>query len=406
MLQRLKRIYLKNFKCFREHIIHFDETTIMVGQNNAGKTTVVESLRIIGLATARFRSATGFYNRPQWLEAYLPLATKGIKIYAKAIDTDLEQVFYQYSDPPAIIEATFTDNITISVYINSSTELFAVFFHNNVPLYTKKRIQDVGVPDVRVLPQIVPLSKDEQLVARETLQSNKFSKRTSRNFRNNLLLAQNDGNYEKLNQLISETWSRIQIGEIGRNNNTVYLHLRDGDYVTEIYNMGHGIQMWIQMLWFVVESNKNAIIVLDEPDVYLHADLQRKLIRLLQGNFAQVIIATHSIEIMSEVLPENVLIIDRRSAESVIVDDREKKERHRRQSSTVIKEVEQEIDSFWDDHQRRIDLLSGKDIIRDLSAWSKEVYNVCFSTKQIAGCMNSDEIPMEIQELLSQFHSS
>ena len=50
---------------------------------------------------------------------------------------------------------------------------------------------------------------------------------------------------------------------------------------------------------------------MDEPDVYLHADLQRKLIRFLKSRFTQVIIATHSIEIISEVDPENILVIDK-----------------------------------------------------------------------------------------------
>lgn len=45
-------------------------------------------------------------------------------------------------------------------------------------------------------------------------------------------------------------------------------------------------------------------------DVYMHADLQRKLIRLLKGKYKQIFIATHSIEIMSEVEPENILPID------------------------------------------------------------------------------------------------
>jgi hypothetical protein len=50
---------------------------------------------------------------------------------------------------------------------------------------------------------------------------------------------------------------------------------------------------------------------LDEPDIHLHADLQRKLIRLLKGKYRQLILATHSVEIMAEVEPEAVLIVDK-----------------------------------------------------------------------------------------------
>jgi hypothetical protein len=53
----------------------------------------------------------------------------------------------------------------------------------------------------------------------------------------------------------------------------------------------------------------------------MHADLQRKLIRLLKNEFKQVIIATHSIEIMSEVEPENILVIDRKKPKSIFTSD-------------------------------------------------------------------------------------
>ena len=53
----------------------------------------------------------------------------------------------------------------------------------------------------------------------------------------------------------------------------------------------------------------------------MHADLQRKLIRLLRNDFKQVIIATHSIEIMSEVEPENILVIDRKNTKSIYTSD-------------------------------------------------------------------------------------
>ena len=76
--------------------------------------------------------------------------------------------------------------------------------------------------------------------------------------------------------------------------------------------MGHGLQMWLQTMWFLVRAERATTVILDEPDVYMHADLQRKLIRYVQGKFSQVIVATHSTEIISEVEPEQILIVDKR----------------------------------------------------------------------------------------------
>lgn len=59
-------------------------------------------------------------------------------------------------------------------------------------------------------------------------------------------------------------------------------------------------------------TEKDNIVILDEPDTYMHADLQRKIIRLLlEEQYKQLIVATHSVEIISEIEPENILVVDK-----------------------------------------------------------------------------------------------
>jgi predicted ATP-dependent endonuclease of OLD family len=137
-------------------------------------------------------------------------------------------------------------------------------------------------------------------------------------FRNELNLF-----YEYFNDFKKYTensWPGLRIrelqgqGELLENN--LALMVQDGDFVAEIGWMGHGLQMWLQTMWFLTLRKENSTIILDEPDIYMHADLQRKLIRLLRNFKKQIIIATHSIEILSEVEPEEVLIIDRNKKES------------------------------------------------------------------------------------------
>jgi hypothetical protein len=322
MLNSLLYIKLNNFKCFQNHSVYFNDCTVMIGQNNAGKTTVVEALRLLGLACARLKTIKAYPNRPEWLKDNLGQGIRGVKISAKAIDTDLEQVFYQYGDPPAIIEAAFSNNIAICIYINAETDLYATLWKDGKNVASNIRANEIGVPNVRVLPQIIPLLKEEPYVSVETLQKNQFSKRTSGNFRNNLLKSKGTTLFDSFQKMIDETWGAIKISRIETSSDLhmVSLDIRDKSYVTEIYYMGHGIQMWLQTLWFITCSSPDAIIVLDEPDVYIHADLQRKLVRMLNGNYAQIIIATHSVEIISEVRPENILIINRNNEESILAD--------------------------------------------------------------------------------------
>lgn len=57
--------------------------------------------------------------------------------------------------------------------------------------------------------------------------------------------------------------------------------------------------------------------MLDEPDVFLHPDLQRRLVRLLDSLGAQTITATHSSEVLVEAPPESVLWVDKGRKRSV-----------------------------------------------------------------------------------------
>ena len=77
--------------------------------------------------------------------------------------------------------------------------------------------------------------------------------------------------------------------------------------------MGSGIQAWMQLLWFICRADREAFVLLDEPDVYLHADLQRKVVKLLLAEgFAQIAIASHSSEIISDVDPSSITVIRKR----------------------------------------------------------------------------------------------
>ena len=92
--------------------------------------------------------------------------------------------------------------------------------------------------------------------------------------------------------------------------------VRDGAFVAEVGWVGSGLQAWLQTCWFLARCARHSVVVLDEPDVFLHPDLQRRLFRLVEGYFDQVLIATHSTEVLAEVNPEHVLIVEKDSKES------------------------------------------------------------------------------------------
>ena len=67
------------------------------------------------------------------------------------------------------------------------------------------------------------------------------------------------------------------------------------------------------MLTFIVRCKNDSLLIIDEPDIYLHSDLQRQLVGLLKSIPSDVLLATHSTEIISESDPGDLLVINKKT---------------------------------------------------------------------------------------------
>ena len=112
----LRRITLKNYRCFEKSEISFRNTAIIVGQNNAGKSTIVEALRIISVVAQKFKNAN-YVCAPSFLG--LPLAIKGIKVNLDNLKIDFRSIVHQYREQDGEIAeliAYFDEKIVFHIY--------------------------------------------------------------------------------------------------------------------------------------------------------------------------------------------------------------------------------------------------------------------------------------------------
>ena len=317
MLQRLE---LENYRGFSDHAFDLRETSVIVGYNNAGKSTIVEALRILGVITARL-SRLNFSYPPAWTT--LPLVEKGV---APAVDTlaiQFATISNRYSDDPAKLRATFTSGEAIHVWLSSDAKVFALLKDaEGQAIRSKARTLRLDFPSIEVLPQISPLEQNERVLVENYVRRNFSTSLSSKHFRNQLKI--DVASYKRFRQLAEETWKGIQVKQLegarGNYGDDLRLLVRDRDFVAEVGLMGHGLQMWLQTIWFLCRSNQSSTVVLDEPDVYMHPDLQRRLVRFVKGKFPQIIIATHSVEIIGDLDPSDILIVDRAQKESKFAD--------------------------------------------------------------------------------------
>src|SRR2546430_16434161 len=111
----ITEIQLTNFRGFEDHTIPFRPLTIIVGRNNAGKSTIVEALRLISLVVSRFQ---GRLDRiPRVWKFPKESKSKGGDRY-KNLDVNLQSIFYGYGDPPARIRAKFSSGEFVEVRVD------------------------------------------------------------------------------------------------------------------------------------------------------------------------------------------------------------------------------------------------------------------------------------------------
>ncbi len=327
----LEKIILENFRCYSYHTIDFKQLTIVVGKNNAGKSTLVEALRLTAMAVSRLKSS-GYKNAPNWLE--LPKKSKGVVTKTTYFDFNKENVSYLYNYGSSKITAIFSNKASVTVYIKHIEDLeyepeFFCTLQDSLGNYVQNKndAERLNMPGMNILPQISVIQKEEKrLASEEYIMQNLATNLSSLHFRNQLSVLSD--NLTVFRNLVESSWPGLQIQELdhgrfkNKKNEALYsLMVREGGFVTEIAYMGHGLQMWLQIMWFLSRVKDNEIVILDEPDVYMHPDLQRKLMRILKSRFSQIVVSTHSIEIISEVNPETILIIDKTKEQSVFASE-------------------------------------------------------------------------------------
>lgn len=317
----LKKIKLENFKCYENTVISFKALSIIVGENNAGKSCLIEALRLVSRA-AQGSTKRIYTTPPPSFE--LPLFTKGFVIDTKKLKIDLGIIIYYYNMADyAKVTAYFIDKSRIEIYLNNETAFAVIYDSDNKIIKNRKEAEKIQLDRIGILPQIGPIRENEKFIAETTISGDKDTYLSSLHFRNEIYAWKNEY-FNEFKQNAEATWPGLQIRSLDYTpfqDEFISLIVEDNHFSAEIGKMGNGLQMWLQIIWFLSRSKNCDLIILDEPDVYMHSDMQRRILELVKFKFPQVIIATHSLEIISRVDPECILEINKKDKKTKYAND-------------------------------------------------------------------------------------
>jgi energy-coupling factor transporter ATP-binding protein EcfA2 len=307
---KIASMHIVNFKAFKDFTLKLENINILIGSNNSGKTTIINGLRILSVAlevghkktpeVKQFENKTHVYTIPKMK---LPIP--------------LENIHNDYNDSnKSYIEFTFENGALLSLHFPEKEVCYFTTDIDGYEVKTKEKFNEYFPSHVIQIPILGPLEDEEKMLKEETIVNGIGTQRASRHFRNRWLL--NDDNFEQFADLIRTTWPGMEIEkpEFDIIDNRVTMYCKEDQITREIYWVGYGFQIWCQLLSYMTRTDGSTTLVVDEPDIYLHPDLQKHFVKIIRTLECQVVLATHSTAILNEAKTNEVILIDKNTRKS------------------------------------------------------------------------------------------
>jgi hypothetical protein len=318
LTQRITSVRFSRFKAFRDFSLALDRINILVGPNNSGKSTIIGAFRILAEAIrkARAKSPTLVYG-PHG-------ETRGYSVNLTNVPIATENISHNYEeDRPAIVSFRMSTGDSLLLFFPERGACNLICESSGKPINSPAAFRERFCPEIGFVPILGPVEHEEQLFQKEAARDALLSHRASRNFRN--IWHHYPESFSEFRKLVQYTWPGMDIKEpeIDSTHEKPLLRMfcPEERIDREIFWAGFGFQVWCQMLTFVVANKNSSLFVIDEPDIYLHSDLQRQLLTILRSLGPDILIATHSTEIISEADPNEILVVSKRARSAKRVRD-------------------------------------------------------------------------------------
>jgi predicted ATPase len=341
---RVSSLHLSNFKAFETFRINFPTNTLIVGPNNAGKSTVIAALRasarMLKLASSRppevSADDTGgavlaYHLNPErtgLVEANLPHEFHNVDTRLKVQFSSKATIAAVWpKQPDESFYGSELDDEELDEKLFEDDERQPPFFyltvHDQPQPRRPKEVRD-SFPQLAAIPPLTPVEQTEVVLSEKYLRDSSETRLASRHFRNHLRLLQSQASSTHENRFHEFTqFAQPWVPEIELHSLRTRQVLGEGQEIDLFYTeperraqkeiawAGDGVQVWLQLLLHLFRLQEADIIVLDEPDLYLHADLQRRLVKVLESTQAQTITASHSPEMLAEASRSSIIWVDK-----------------------------------------------------------------------------------------------
>ncbi|WP_421694256.1 AAA family ATPase [Aestuariivirga sp.] len=350
----LRTIAIKNFKSFSdsEAVEISKHWTVVVGKNNSGKSSFLRAMRIFQISNEPYRGIKQRKDRPRNPSSSFrfQISISGPALRRYLANRDL---FFPFGGPQGSMPGNRTEqfnrllaegsiivdgltpspgNVSVtSVMDDSGTLMYPCdrydFFRIEPETGQAVYHQIPTDPSALISTVLSDLYGSETYFFNAERMHIGISKIDNvshlESDANNLAqvlnkLRENQHRYEKFVTLVAEVFPEItDIVPSVINSGVVEIKLSTApredereDLLISLSASGTGVSQVLAIIYVVLNSDEPKLIVIDEPNSFLHPGAAKQLIRILK-RFPQhqFVVSTHSPEIISEISPETLLVV-------------------------------------------------------------------------------------------------
>lgn len=305
MQEIITSVEFKAYKALSNFSLRLTQRNVLVGPNNCGKSTIIGAFRVLaeGLRTARSKSPERIVLGES--------VVRGYRIPKESIAISTENVHTNYEDTDSSVTFRISNGNQLRLIFPEKGGCILIPETTRTPVLSPKSFTAAFPITIAVVPVLGPLEQDEPRVELATVQRNLHTTRASRHFRNYWLYR--PAEFGRFADLIEQTWPKMTVEAPVDDGDVIHMFCTEERIPRELFWSGFGFQVWCQLLTHLVRGGDASMVVVDEPEIYLHPDLQRQLLDILFSLGPSIVMATHSAEMIGAADARDIVLIDKKS---------------------------------------------------------------------------------------------
>lgn len=331
-MMKIDKVILKSFRNYKDVIVNFNNNTLIIGENDVGKTNLIYALRLM-----LDRSLSEMDIEPSELDFHVEsgVQSEELEIIIKFLDIKEEAALsvlkeHVSDDGECVFKYTaFKESLDYKLYLGQNetelTEIQSRYYLKYINLKYISSQRDLSKFISKEKKQLLKISKTKITEEQEKLDRENLLKISKQLVELDDKVAQleyvkaatNEVNLElkklayahddydvKLNASgieVADFINKLQLGAISGGSNVML----GGDG----RNNQILIALWKALSVFEHDSNDEVVFyVIEEPEAHLHPHQQRKLASYLSSELpSQCLITTHSPQIASSFSPNSII---------------------------------------------------------------------------------------------------